>query len=68
MYIYIYIGVGGGDRMCHIEASAGMMKLLLPDEASELQLLLEPDLKIKEYSGTREVCVYISNIYTYRYY
>ncbi len=57
IYMYIYIGFGGGDRVCHVEASAGMMKLLLPDEASKQELLRDPGLKIKEYSGTREVCV-----------
>ena len=43
------------DRQCHIEASAGMMKLLLPSDADKTALASCPWLNIKEYSGAREV-------------
>ena len=44
-------------RVSHIEASADMLNTLLPDETSKQELARCPWLKIKEWSGAREVPV-----------
>ncbi len=45
----------GGNRQCHIEASAGMLKMLVRGEEDQTELRQCRWLEIKEYSGAREV-------------
>ena len=48
-------GPAGLLRQCHIEASAGMLKILVQGEADQAELRQCRWLEIKEYSGAREV-------------